>query len=54
MPEALAGAPVSFTAVANGPVAALGCSPGALVDLVEDYPSLGLGLLRTLAHRARG
>lgn len=54
MPEALAGAPVGFTAVAEGTVLALGCSATVLVDLVEDYPSMGLGLLRTLAHEARG
>jgi CRP-like cAMP-binding protein len=54
MPEALAGVPLDFTAVADDPVAALGCSADALVDLVEDYPSLGLCLLRTLAHQARG
>jgi CRP-like cAMP-binding protein len=54
IPEALAGAPVGFTAVAEGAVSALACSASALVDLVEDYPSFGLGLLRTLAHQSRG
>jgi CRP-like cAMP-binding protein len=54
MPEALASVAVDFTAVAESNVSALGCSATALVDLVEDYPSLGLGLLRTLAHQAHG
>jgi CRP-like cAMP-binding protein len=54
MPETLANAAVDFTAVAESNVSALGCSATALVDLVEDYPSLGLGLLRTFAHQAHG
>jgi CRP-like cAMP-binding protein len=54
IPEALAGVPVGITAIAEGTVSALGCSASTLVDLVEDYPSLGLGLLHTLAHQARG
>jgi CRP-like cAMP-binding protein len=52
--EALAGVPAGFTAVADGAVSALGCSASALVDLVEDYSSFGLGLLHALAHEARG
>jgi CRP-like cAMP-binding protein len=54
MLEALAAVPVSFTAIADGPVSTLCCSASSLVDLVEDYPSLGLGLLHALAHDARG
>jgi CRP-like cAMP-binding protein len=50
--EALAGAPVAFVATARGPVHALSVATSLLLDLVEDYPSLGLGLLRTLARRA--
>jgi CRP-like cAMP-binding protein len=52
--EALASVPAGFTAVADGAVSALGCSASALVDLVEDYSSFGLGLLHSLAHEARG
>jgi CRP-like cAMP-binding protein len=54
MLEALGTVPVGFTATAVGAVAALCCSANSLVDLIEDYPSLGLGLLRALAHDARG
>jgi CRP-like cAMP-binding protein len=54
MLEALAGVAVGFTATADGAVSALGCSASLLVDLVEDYPSLGLCLLHALAHEARG
>jgi CRP/FNR family transcriptional regulator, cyclic AMP receptor protein len=50
--ESVAVEPIGFTAVAQSPVRAVSIPTSLLLDLVEDYPGLGLGLLRAFARRA--
>jgi CRP-like cAMP-binding protein len=52
--EALAVEPVGFAATARERVSAVSIATSLLLDVVEDYPSLALGLLRELARRAVG
>jgi CRP-like cAMP-binding protein len=52
--EGLALEPVGFAATARERVSAVSIATSLLLDLVEDYPSLGLGLLRELARRSVG
>jgi CRP-like cAMP-binding protein len=50
MCEALAGEAAWTSVTAGTALRGLRITAGSLIDVIEDYPSFGLGLLRALAH----